>query len=219
MPSDSSENYLKAVFHLQRDAARVTTTALAEHLGVTLPSATKMLKTLAAAGWIDHVPYGGARLTPRGEEQALRVIRKHRLIEVFLSETLGYDWDEVHEEAERLEHAVSDDLADRLDAFLGFPARDPHGDPIPSADGTLTRVDSPAVTDLPAGATAVVVRVLDQSADVLRYLGELGIRPGAEIRVAEVMPFDGPVRLVIDDRDAIIGRSIARRIQVTLPVP
>lgn len=219
MPSDSSENYLKAVFHLQRDATRVTTTALADHLGVTLPSATKMLKTLAAAGWIDHVPYGGARLTPRGEEQALRVIRKHRLIEVFLSETLGYDWDEVHEEAEQLEHAVSDDLADRLDAFLGFPARDPHGDPIPSADGTLTRVDSPAVTDLTAGATAVVVRVLDQSADVLRYLGELGIRPGAEIRVAEVMPFDGPVRLVIDDRDAIVGRSIARRIQVTLPVP
>lgn len=216
MPSISTENYLKAVFHLQRDSDRVTTSALAEMLGVTHPSATKMIKALAGAGWIDHIPYGGVRLTDAGERAALRVIRKHRLIEVFLVDVLGYGWDEVHDEAERLEHAVSDALADRLDVFLGYPAHDPHGDPIPNSRGELVRRDAVSLAELEAGRPARVTRVLDQDTAVLRYLAEVGVRPDAAVTVIEAMPFEGPLRLRVGDADAVLGRPLARRVLVAL---
>ncbi len=214
MHSISNENYLKALFHLERKAERVTTTAIAETLEVTLPSATKMMKTLAAAGLVQHVPYRGSSLTEEGNRAALRVIRKHRLIEVFLVEVLGYRWDEVHDEAERLEHAVSDPLADRIDAFLGFPTADPHGDPIPSASGELLRHEALSLLDLEPGRPATVRRVLDQDTEVLQYLAQIGLRPSATVAVLEAHPFEGPLRIQIGSDEAILGRQLARRVLV-----
>jgi DtxR family Mn-dependent transcriptional regulator len=220
MPTVSVENYLKAIFLLQEETGgRVRTKVLAERLGVALPSATNMLKSLAEAGLVEHAPYQGALLTPRGTSEASRVVRNHRLVEAFLVETLGYTWDEVHAEAERLEHAVSDELADRIDAFLGRPEFDPHGDPIPRADGQMARRSTGSLLDSPAGARVQVTRVLDQRAGVLRYLAELGVVPGAHFEVIELEPFDGPLiaRCERGERRSL-GRGLAARVHVR-PVP
>jgi len=142
------------------------------------------------------------------------VIRKHRLIEVFLFEVLEFGWDEVHEEAERLEHAVSDRLADRLDAYLGFPANDPHGDPIPTAAGELRSRDDVSLQDVEIGSEVEVVRVLDQGTEMLRYLGAVGVRPGAHIVPLEVLPFEGPIRIRVGDRESMFSQKLARRVLV-----
>lgn len=212
----SVENYLKAIFHLEQDSSeRVRTKALAEELSVSLPSATNMLKWLADSELIDYLPYNGARLTIKGRKQAIRVVRNHRLVEAFLVETLNYGWDEVHAEAERLEHVISDDLAERIDIFLGRPEFDPHGDPIPRADGAMARRSTCTLLVAPAHSTLMVTRVLDQQAEVLRYLRELGIVPGASIEVVELQPFEGPV--VFRNRDGVaktISRMLAARVMV-----
>lgn len=215
MPSISIENYLKALFHLERTSERVTTSALASHLEVAQPSATKMIKSLAASGMVEHVPYQGASLTESGKKAALRVIRNHRLIEVFLVEVLGYTWDEVHDEAERLEHAISDSLADRIDAYLGFPATDPHGDPIPTSDGELRRHDAVTLVDVDDNTAVEVLRVLEQGNEVLRYLAGIGLRPGARVVVLEALPFDGPIRVSVAGVETPLGRPIARRVLVS----
>ncbi|MFU8806125.1 MAG: metal-dependent transcriptional regulator, partial [Bradymonadaceae bacterium] len=161
MPTISVENYLKAIFHLQSELPenRVKTKELAETLEISLPSVTSMLKSLGDDGLVEYVPYKGARLTPRGRKVALKVIRNHRLIEVFLVRTLGYTWDEVHAEAERLEHAISDKLADRIDDFLARPRFDPHGDPIPRSDGTLPAEPLVSLTQMQPGQCGVLRRV------------------------------------------------------------
>lgn len=215
MPSISIENYLKALFHLERTSERVTTSALAAHLDVSQPSATKMMKSLASSGLVEHVPYQGASLTDAGRKSALRVIRNHRLIEVFLVDVLGYTWDEVHDEAERLEHAISDSLADRIDAYLGFPATDPHGDPIPTSDGELRRHVAVTLADLEDGTSAEVLRVLEQGNEVLRYLAGIGLRPGAQLTVLEALPFEGPIRVTVGGKETPLGRPIARRVLVS----
>lgn len=217
MPSISTENYLKALYHLGGDAERVSTTAIAEHLSVSLPSATNMMKSLSGAALVDHVPYRGTKLTDEGRRTALRVIRKHRLIEVFLVEVLGYRWDEVHEEAERLEHAVSDTLADRIDRFLAFPAADPHGDPIPTSSGEIRRHDAVALTELADGAQGEVVRVLDQDTEILQHLATLGVRPGATIELLESHPFDGPLHVRVGEVEGFLGRPLARRVLIRNP--
>lgn len=216
MPSVSIENYLKAIWHLEQEGHRVKTKALATELDVAQPSATNMLKTLEGLGYVDYAPYRGARLTSEGRQAALRVIRNHRLIEAFLVATLGYSWEEVHAEAERLEHAVSDTLIDRMDAFLGHPIADPHGDPIPTAEGILTPHDALPLLDAEAGQHVEIVRALDQSSDVLRYLAELGLIPGAQAEVLSLEPFDGPLRVRTDGEHAIsralAGRLLVRRV-------
>lgn len=181
------ENYLKAIFQLS-DADRgktVSTGQIAEALGVSPGTVTSMLKTLAEASLATYRPYEGVELTPAGRALALRVIRRHRLIELFLVRTLELSWDEVHDEAENMEHAVSDWLVDRIEEHLGHPTVDPHGDPIPTADGAIQRPDAVPLADLPEGQHFRVVRVLDQSPAFLRELSESGIAIGVSGSVSK----------------------------------
>lgn len=215
--SVSVENYLKEIYHGQSDGTeRVKTKELADRLGISLPSVTGMLKSLAEEGLVDYEPYRGVRLTARGRRIALRVIRNHRLIESFLCEALGFSWDEVHAEAEVLEHAASDKLIERIDRYLGFPACDPHGDPIPTAEGKMGRGgEGTSLLTVKPGAPVRITRVLDQQPEVLRYLNELGLAIGSEVKVLEVMPFDGPLRLSCKSGVQTISRSLASRLVVT----
>jgi DtxR family Mn-dependent transcriptional regulator len=216
MPTISVENYLKAIYHLEAETGeRVKTKDLADALALSLPSATNMLKSLATEGLVDYQAYRGARLSEAGRRHALRVIRNHRLIEAFLVEVLGYGWDEVHEEAELLEHAISDRLADRIDAYLLHPGYDPHGDPIPTSDGEVRRRATGTLLEVPAGQTATVSRVLDQSSDVLRHLRDHALLPGQEVVVLSLEPFDGPCMVrVAGDTVVPLSRRLAARILV-----
>lgn len=217
MPTISVENYLKAIYHLQGDepAGRVKTKELADHLELTLPSVTNMLKSLSDDGLVEYQPYRGARLTERGERIALKVIRNHRLIEVFLVQTLDYTWDEVHAEAERLEHAISDTLAERIDKFLSHPRFDPHGDPIPTAEGKIYRHDAIPLSEARPAMQVRIERVLDQQPEVLRYLEKVGLTPSVMLEVVEVLPFDGQMFLRVDGRETAISESLASRLLVT----
>jgi DtxR family Mn-dependent transcriptional regulator len=182
MPSLTVENYVKTIYLLaqQGHAAEVATGHIAAALGVLPGTVTSMLKTLDESNLATYTPYEGVRLTTAGRALALRVLRRHRLIEQFLSQTLHLSWDEVHEEAEHMEHAVSDALVDRIDAYLGHPTTDPHGDPIPQADGTVAAVADRSLADCAAGEQFRVARVIDQSPDFLRYLSQAGIEIGAQ---------------------------------------
>ena len=177
MVSESAQDYLKAIWKLQAAHGEATTSALAGELGVSPASATAMLKKLDRLGLVHHEPYHGARLTPSGERVALEVIRHHRLLELYLKEALGLSWDQVHAEAERLEHYLSDEVEARIDAALGYPTRDPHGDPIPTAELVLETGERRTLVDVAAGDEAVVRRVPDSDPELLRYLADLGLVP------------------------------------------
>ncbi|MCC7083674.1 MAG: metal-dependent transcriptional regulator [Pirellulales bacterium] len=182
MPSLTVENYVKAIYQLAHDAedGAVATGQISAALGVLPGTVTSMLKTLDESNLATYTPYEGVRLTPSGRALALRVLRRHRLIEQFLNQTLNLSWDEVHEEAEHMEHAVSDALVDRIDAYLGHPTTDPHGDPIPRADGTVAAAhDRPLATCL-AGDRFFVARVVDQTPEFLRYLSQVGLAIGVQ---------------------------------------
>lgn len=216
MPTTSTENYLKVIHARQgEDRRRVKTKEIADELEVSLPSVSGMLKSLAEDGLVEYEPYKGARLTEEGRSTALKVIRNHRLIEVFLVKVLDYSWDEVHAEAERLEHAVSDKLVERIEAFLNYPKVDPHGDPIPSAEGELDDREMTNLCDASAGDELRIERVLDQTPEVLRYLDDNGLRPGAEVVVDEVLSFDGQMFLRTDDEEVSISERLARKMLVT----
>lgn len=211
------QDYLKAVYRLSA-AGPVATQRLADELGVTAPSATNMAKRLHEQGLLNHEPYHGVTLTPVGRRAALDVVRRHRLLETYLAEAVGMSWDEVHDEAERLEHHLSDRLEARLDSLLGFPDTDPHGDPIPRADADLP--PDPTLLQTPAGAEGTVSRVSDRDPEQLRYLGALGIIPGARVTVVEHLPFEGPVRIRVltpDDavgQEHILGRVLAEAVRL-----
>ncbi len=213
MVSEAAQDYLKAIWKLQ-SRGEVTTNALAAELGVSPASATAMLKKLDKLGLVRHERYHGATLTPSGERIALEVVRHHRLLELYLMEALGLSWDEVHNEAERLEHHLSEELEARIDAALGFPTHDPHGDPIPTADLVLEPHERVLLCDVAEGDQAVVRRVPDSDAELLRYLASLGLMPERELIVVEQAPFDGPVTVEVDGARHAIGRSVAARIEV-----
>jgi DtxR family Mn-dependent transcriptional regulator len=211
------EDYLKAVYRLRdrlEPGGQVTTQRLAEELGVTGPSVTNMVKRLHDLRLLRHTRYHGVELTAAGEKIALEVLRHHRLLELYLAETLGYAWDEVHAEAERLEHHVSEELEARMDSVLGHPTRDPHGDPIPSREGRIDAVSPLQLVDLAPGERATVTRVSDRDPEQLRYLGGLGLYPGATVVIAERLPFDGPLRIHVGETEHIIGRSLAMAVHV-----
>ena len=212
--TQAMEDYLKAAYRLQREGGAVTTQRLAEALGLSGPSVTNMVKRLDEVKLVRHTRYHGIELTPAGERIALEVIRHHRLIELYLAEALGYHWDEVHDEAERLEHHVSEELEARMDSFLGHPTIDPHGDPIPSRDGVIADVPAVRLVDLDTGEEATVRRVSDRDAEQLRYLGDLGIRPGAVVTIVEKLPFQGPLRIRVDSAEHVIGQPIAAAVNV-----
>jgi DtxR family Mn-dependent transcriptional regulator len=215
-PSKAVEDYLKAIYTLQQSRGQVTTSLLADHLCLKPASVTGMIKSLADIRLVAYTPYHGVELTPAGEKIALEVVRHHRLIELYLVEALGYSWDEVHDEAEELEHVISEKLEARIAARLGYPTVDPHGDPIPTVEGTLP--DGPSdrrLGDMPVGAGGVVARVHDQSPERLRYLADLGLVPGAVVEVIASAPFDGPVSVQIANATHPIDRRLARAIVVT----
>jgi DtxR family Mn-dependent transcriptional regulator len=218
MASLTVENYCKAIYQrgARGPAEWVTTGALAEALAVSPGSVTSMLKTLAESHLAEYRPYEGVRLTKSGRSLALRMLRRHRLIELFLVRTLGLTWDEVHEEAEHMEHAVSDALIDRMDEFLGRPDYDPHGDPIPRADGTL-RGHVEAFVPLSAcasGARVQVVRVLRQEAEFLRYLSDSGLQIGTQAAVEQNSREAGIVTLRLAGGSIAMGHSAAEQVLV-----
>ena len=190
------EDYLKALFELGEHDVKPR--ALAAAVGVAPASVTGMLDKLASLKLVRYRKYHGASLTPAGRAIALETLRHHRLLETYLTQALGYGWHEVHDEAERLEHVISEDFEERVDALLGRPTHDPHGDPIPQRDGSVP--DSPGVplTELDAGDPARITRITNQDADVLAYLAEHGLVPGAAVRVVARAPFDGPVTVALD---------------------
>ncbi len=214
MPTISAENYLKAIYHLQRRTETVKTKEIADHLDVSQPSVSSMLQTLAGNGLVEHTPYRGTKLTDRGVKAALNVIRKHRLIEMFLVETLEFSWDEVHDEAEQLEHSVSDRLAQRIDDFLGNPQFDPHGDPIPTADGQVFHRASSPLNEVEPTQRVRLARVLDQQPDVLRHLRQLGLVPDAVLTVMDILSFDGQMTISVDGREATVSRKLSSRLLV-----
>ena len=209
------EDYLKAIFELERSGKPAETNAIAEVLGIAPASVSGMMRRLSDQGLITHERYHGASLTPAGRRAALRTLRRHRVIEAYLTSALGYSWDRVHDEAERLEHAASDELIDRMAAAIGEPETDPHGAPIPTRDGVI--VEERALQPLSAlsvGDTARVERVSDKSAERLRYFAELGIVPGATVQVVARDPFDGPIAIRVDDIARALGPSIAAQVLV-----
>ena len=210
------EDYLKAVYRLQESSEQVTTQRLAEALSVTPASVTNMVKRLSELRLVAYEPYKGVTLTDSGRKVALEIVRHHRLLELYLAETLGMPWDEVHAEAERLEHHLSDELEARMDERLGFPTRDPHGDPIPSAELAIAAEMSVPLLSLEVGQRATVVRVSDRDPAQLRYLGSLGLTPGSRVEVLERHPFGGPMRLLIDGSTEapVIGAPLASAVEV-----
>lgn len=205
----SGEDYLKAIYHLSEAGTPATTTGIADALALTAPSVSGMVKRLADAGLLEHLPYKGVTLTEAGRQAALQMLRRHRLIETFLVSFLGYRWDTVHDEAERLEHAVSDDLVERMALALGNPSVDPHGDPIPTAEGLLFQVPTSSLPAVPVGTTVTIVRVDSGSADRLRWLAEAGLVPGAIVTVVAQQPFGGPITLRLGELERIVGNDLA----------
>ena len=212
--SRAVEDYLKAIRMLQREGTPVATSALAQQLDRSPASVTNMLKSLAERDLVEHVPYYGVRLSDEGEREALRIIRRHRVIEAYLIERLGYSWDRVHAEAERMEHAASDELVDRMAAALGHPELDPHGSPIPTRDGDFDERRWPALSDVSAGTRAVIREVSDADEERLRYLAELGLFPGTRLEVLEREPFEGPIRVRVDGEERQVSRGLAEVVSV-----
>lgn len=216
MPSLTVENYVKAIYViLARQGGKPAATGqIAAVLEVSPGTVTSMLKTLSETNLATYIPYEGVRLTAAGNTLALRVLRRHRLIELFLVKTLGLSWDEVHDDAEHMEHAVSDFLIDRIDAYLGQPKFDPHGDPIPSADGRIEKSSTRSLADCAAGQRFRLTRVLDQSPEFLRYLSSAGLPLGAQGEVIVNREEAGIVTLRVDGQDATLAREAAEKLLV-----
>lgn len=216
--SRAVEDYLKAIFKLQAESAQVSTTALAAELDRSAASVTNMIKGLAGQQLLVHEPYHGVRLTPLGEATALRIIRRHRVIESYLIERLGYTWDGVHAEAERLEHAVSDELVDRMAAALGDPDEDPHGAPIPSPDGVIASRDLVSLSELPMGVRAAVREVSDEDSARLRELAAAGFLLGTDV-IAVYRSNDGSVVVRVAGDERVIDAVTAGLIRVEMSEP
>jgi DtxR family transcriptional regulator, Mn-dependent transcriptional regulator len=212
------EDYLKTIYDLERGAQPATTNGIALRLAISPASVSGMMRRLADQGLITHEPYRGVRLTEDGRRAALRTLRRHRILECYLTEVLGYPWDRVHEEAEQLEHTASEELIERMASALGDPSHDPHGAPIPSREGEVDETTLRTLADAAVGEQVRVRQVMDKDAERLRYLAELGIRPGALVRILERAPFDGPITLGVGRSGAgvtrVIGPALAEQVLV-----
>jgi DtxR family transcriptional regulator, Mn-dependent transcriptional regulator len=210
------EDYLKAIYELELRGGVAGTNEIAAALHIAAPSVSGMIRRLSSQGLVTHAPYKGVQLTRDGRRAALRTIRRHRVIEAYLTQALGYPWDRVHDEAERLEHAASDELIDRMAAAIGEPETDPHGAPIPTREGTLaSEPELSALAELADGAQARIARVGDRDGERLRYLANLGMSIGSEVELVSRAPYDGPITLKVDGKRRIIGPELARHIFVT----
>lgn len=210
----STEDYLKAIYELEVSTGAAQTSAIADALAIAPPSVSGMVKRLSESGLLDHVPYRGVQLTAAGRRAALRMVRRHRILETYLTQKLGYDWDSVHEEAERLEHAVSDELIERMAMALGNPRYDPHGAPIPTISGEIEHPENVPLAEVPVGEVAALRMVSDKDAERLRYLASLGLRPGVSFEVVGRQPFRGPVTIRVAGgagaREQVIGYELAQ---------
>lgn len=207
-----AEDYLKAIYEVEQRGTAAGTNDIAARLGIAPASVTGMIQRLSRLGLVSSERYKGARLTEAGRTAALQLIRRHRIIESYLVQRLGFGWDNVHDEAERMEHAASDELIDRMAAAIGNPTEDPHGAPIPAADGTVDESRAEPLLTVGEGAAATVVRMSDRDPAFLRYLDEIGIRPGAAVRVVKRAPFDGPITLTVGGQERIVGTNVAARV-------
>ncbi len=210
------EDYLKTIYMLAEEESPVSTSRVAEAREVKPASVTSMLQRLAKLNLVNYEKHRGVSLTSSGEKVALEVIRHHRLLELYLMEALGFSWDEVHEQADALEHVISEKLEEHIAAFLGHPTVDPHGDPIPAKDGTIIVTDMESLATLPLGAKGQVSRIIDDAnSEMLRYLAELGLTPGMDVEVVEIAPFSGPITILIDDNRRTIGRAVAESVLIS----
>jgi DtxR family Mn-dependent transcriptional regulator len=209
----SVEDYLKAIYQLSPEGRPASTSEIAHLLALSPPSVTGMVKRLSDHGLLEHVPYRGVQLTDEGRRAALRMVRRHRLIEAYLVEFLGYSWDTVHDEAERLEHAVSDTMVERMASALGHPEVDPHGDPIPTADGSIHELACTPLSDIPVGETVQLHRVHESQPERLRYIASLGLRPGVQVIVVDRQPFDDLVTIEVGSERHVIGRELGHVLQ------
>ena len=214
--SPAMREYLGEIYRLERSPEGVSTSALAERLEVSPSAAARMLRRLDEAGMLTHIPYQVVKLSPEGEREALRSIRRHRLLEVFLVKVMGFGWDEVHEQAHGLQLTITEAFEDRMDAVSGYPTHCPHGDPIPTKDGGMAEVKDQPLLEMPAGSAGVVRRVKTDDGEKLRYLAELGLVPGTPIRLLHRAPFNGPLRLQTNKQEHIIGVELARIVRVEI---
>lgn len=211
------QEYLAEAYRIayyQPDDPYISTSALAEAKGVSAPAVTRMVQRLKEAGYLEHEPYRGIYLTPKGEREALANIRRHRLVEVFLVDVMRFGWHEVHDEADRLGEVVSDRIVERMEKMAKHPRRCPHGEPIPSADGVMPRVVDTPLNEVAVGTRWTVSRANTHDADKLAYLGELGLRPGTTFTLVSRAPFNGPIHLDVDGVDRVIGHELAGVLRV-----
>jgi DtxR family transcriptional regulator, Mn-dependent transcriptional regulator len=218
--SRSVEDYLKVIYALSEQGNPASTSEIAEALAVQPASVSGMIRRLAEAGYVNHEPYRGVRLSTEGNREALRIIRRHRILETYLSQRLGYSWDDVHAEAERLEHAASDELIERMAHALEHPLHDPHGAPIPSSSGDVEFFDHLTLAEVTVGGTVQIREVQDDDSDRLRYMEARGLLPGVRLSVDSRAPFNGPITVRVGDEGApqTIGHELATRIRVA-PAP
>jgi DtxR family Mn-dependent transcriptional regulator len=212
MPSQSKEDYLKNIYHIQEEGRKVNTGNLAAALSISPASVSEMVNKLSKQGLIDNTPYHGFKLTGDGEKISINLIRKHRLLEVFLCEHLHYEWDEVHAEAEGLEHVCSDMFIEKLDNYLGYPKFDPHGDPIPDKNGTIAPTHYKLILNAEPGKEYIIAKVSDTSKEILQYLAKIGIRLNKKIVLSEKIDFDGSIVIIIDEVKHLLSQKMAEQI-------
>jgi DtxR family Mn-dependent transcriptional regulator len=208
------EDYLKTIYELGGSTGRVAPRAVADALRVSLPAVTKMLRRLSELRLAGYARSEGIELTPTGRKVALEILRHHRLIEVYLKEALGYSWDRVDAEAEKLEHHISEEFEDRIDRMLGHPTRDPHGAPIPTKDGRIDETGRVLLSEVAPGGRVRVSRVRDHDPAMLRYLGEIGLYPETVVEVLERVPYGGPLRILVGGEPRDVGEELARHVFV-----
>ena len=215
MITHAMEDYLKTVYLLQEGQEKVSTSAIAQQMEVSAASVTGMVRKLAAMGLLDYASYQGVELTEGGKKIAQEIIRHHRLLELYLVEIMGFTWDKVHDEADKLEHVISEEFEERMSEALGHPTTDPHGHTIPAKDGALQEVTYETLTEVDAGSSVTVQHVNDNNPEMLRYLDRLGILPGTIVHVVAQEPFNGPLRLRIDRTEHFVGREVAGNVFVS----
>jgi DtxR family Mn-dependent transcriptional regulator len=218
--SAKQQEYLAEAYrlvHYQPDNPYITTSALAERMNVSAPAVAAIVERLSKAGFVEHEPYKGMRLTAKGEYEALMNIRRHRLAEIFMVKVMGFAWHEVHDEADRIGAVIGAEVAARMEKMAGFPTRCPHGEPIPTADGKMPLVTDSPLAESAAPADLIVSRVNSHDAEVLKYLASLNLVPGQAIRLLSRAPFNGPLRLKIDKNEQVIGYELAKQIRVSHP--
>ncbi len=214
-PSFAMREYLAEIYRLQEDSPTVSTTTLAERLDVSPPAVPRMLRRLQSAGYVKHVPYQGVELTPLGTEEALREIRRHRILEVFLVNIMGFTWDEAHEHAESLGRGLNDEIVARMAEMTGEPQRCPHGEPIPDIEGKLPAIQDICIINLPVGHKGTISRVRTHEPEKLRYFSSLNLIPGKAVEILGRAPFNGPMRLRVERDEVVLGIELTKSLWVT----